>query len=71
MDKQKVIDYVMDTPENVNRQVLGYILDELEGEGEEGSVLPFPVYECDLVEDTSTALVVIIPPMNHQMTYFV
>lgn len=33
MTKKEILDYIMFTPENVNRQVLGYMLDELEGEG--------------------------------------
>lgn len=33
MTKNEILNYVMTTPENVNRQVLGYMLDELEGEG--------------------------------------
>ena len=34
--KEDILNYVMTTPENVNKQVLGYMLDDLEG-GEHGS----------------------------------
>ena len=33
MNKNEILEYVMATPDNVNRQILGYMLDELEGEG--------------------------------------
>lgn len=39
MTKNEILNYVMTTPENVNRQVLGYMLDELEGEGGGGSTV--------------------------------
>lgn len=31
--KEDILNYVMTTPDNVNRQILGYMLDELEEEG--------------------------------------
>lgn len=33
MTKNEILNYVMTTPDNVNRQILKYMLDELEGEG--------------------------------------
>ena len=39
MTKNEILNYVMTTPENVNRQVLKYMLDELEGEGGGGSTV--------------------------------
>lgn len=48
----------MTTPENTNKQVLGYMLDELEGEGEGGGNLPFPIYECNLIGDVDSTLAV-------------
>lgn len=60
MTKNEILEYVMTTPKNTNKQVLGYMLDELEGEREGGS-FPFPVYECDLIEDTGNALIVSVP----------
>lgn len=55
MTKNEILEYVMTTPENVNRQVLGYMLDELEGEG--GSSLPFPVYKGDFIRDVDGTVV--------------
>lgn len=57
MTKNEILDYIMFTPENVNRQVLGYMLDELEGDGE-GSSLPFSVYKCDLISDVDSTLAI-------------
>ena len=39
MTKNEILNYVMTTPENVNRQVLRYMLNELEGEGGGGSTV--------------------------------
>ena len=59
MTKNEILEYVMTTPENTNKQVLGYMLDELEGEGE-GSNFPFPIYECNLIQDTGNTLIVTV-----------
>ena len=57
MTKNEILDYIMSTPENTNRQILGYMLDELEGEGEGGS-FPFPIYECNLISDVDSTLAI-------------
>ena len=58
MTKNEILEYVMTTPENVNRQVLGCMLDEFEGEGAEGGSFPFPTYECNLISDIDSTLAV-------------
>lgn len=42
MDKQQIIDYVMETPENINPVILGQFLDELGGGG--GGATDFKIF---------------------------
>lgn len=37
MTKNEILDYIMETPGNTNRQILSYLLDEISGEG--GNIL--------------------------------
>ncbi len=37
MTKDEILDYIMETPGNTNRQILSYLLDEISGEG--GNIL--------------------------------
>lgn len=67
MEKQDVIDYVMETPMNTNPRILGQMLDELGGSApSEPVVIMFrgvdgpgrtPVYTCDTTFEETLALV--------------
>ena len=66
MEKQEVIDYVMNTPMNTNPRILGQMLDELGGGSSEPVVIMFrevddpgstPVYTCDTTFEETLALV--------------
>ena len=56
MTKKEILDYIMSTPENTNRQVLQYLLDDISGEG--GNI-PLSEYECDFVNNTESDDIII------------
>lgn len=59
MTKKEILDYIMFTPENTNRQVLSYMLDDIgSGSGGEGNI-PLPEYECDFVNGTEDNNIII------------
>lgn len=53
MTKKELLDYVMNTPNNTNRQVLQYLLDDIGG-GEEGNI-PLPEYESEIIDPSNNS----------------
>ena len=57
MNKEQIVDYVMNTPNNTNRMILEQMLDELGGSGMiEESIMISAFYEVEEEEDGDTAL---------------
>lgn len=53
MTKEKIIDYIMETPHNTNPAILSQMLDEVAGEGGEDGYLGFHTATVNVTFDTS------------------
>ncbi len=56
MDKQGIIDYVLDTPTNTNPRILGHMLEEYAAGGGDGGGGDFSIAEVTLINNTSDNL---------------
>ena len=54
MTKKEILDYIMKTPYNSNRQVLQYILDDISGGSGEGNI-PLPEYESEIIDPSDNS----------------
>ena len=52
--KEDILNYIMSTPENTNRQVLQYMLDDIIGDGGGEGNIPLPEYECNFIDWTES-----------------
>lgn len=58
--KEDILDYIMSTPENTNRQVLQYMLDDISGGGE-GNI-PLPEYKSTMINDSESGFTLDLHP---------